>query len=210
MDEQELQGVMEERMLGYRFLSQVYRSAPTVDFLRALKTAKPSEEDALSSFVAGLQDADLEALKVDLGAEYVRVLLNMGPSPVAPYESVYTSPEKLLMQDARDEVVAAYRREGLAATTDTTEPEDHLATEFEFMAYLCEKALLAAQEGKREMAAHYVAAQKDFFTQHIVPWVPLFCDDFDKQVKTKYYKALSNLTRQHIAMDEDFLKNAAL
>ncbi|MEG1830997.1 MAG: molecular chaperone TorD family protein [Raoultibacter sp.] len=210
MDEQELQGVMEERMLGYRFLSQVYRAAPTVDFLQALKTARPSEEDALSAFVAGLQDADLEALKVDLGAEYVRVLLNMGPSPVAPYESVYTSPEKLLMQDARDEVVAAYRREGLVATTDTSEPEDHLATEFEFMAYLCEKAFLAAEEGNCEMLAHHVAAQKDFFTQHIVPWVPLFCDDFDKQVKTEYYKALSNLTRQHIAMDDDFLKNAAL
>ncbi|MEG0218183.1 MAG: molecular chaperone TorD family protein, partial [Raoultibacter sp.] len=108
------------------------------------------------------------------------------------------------------EVVAAYRREGLVATTDTSEPEDHLATEFEFMAYLCEKAFLAAQEGNSERVAHYLAAQKDFLTQHIVPWVPLFCDDFDKQVKTEYYKALSNLTRQHIAMDEDFLKNAAL
>ncbi|MEG0070944.1 MAG: molecular chaperone TorD family protein [Raoultibacter sp.] len=209
MDEQELQDVMDDRMFAYRFLAQAFRAAPTTSFLQALKDSDMVDDALLGDFIVSLRTADLEALKTDLGAEYARVLLNMSAHPVPPFESVYSSPEKLLMQDARDEVVAAYQSEGLGVVEDFREPEDHVATEFEFMAYLCEKASAALATGDEQAVVHYQKAQCDFFQHHLASWVPAFCDDFEKQVTTLYYRGICALTRQQIAMDADFLASVS-
>ena len=77
----------------------------------------------------------------DLAVDYARVFLAAGVyegETAVPYESVYTSPEGILMQDSRDEVVRAYRRWGLAIPRDLNVPEDHLAFELEFMGRLSE------------------------------------------------------------------------
>ena len=52
----------------------------------------------------------------DLAIDYVRVFIGHGIdafSAAYPFESVYTSEKRLLMQEARDEVLAIYRSAGL-------------------------------------------------------------------------------------------------
>ena len=93
----------------------------------------------------------------DLAVDYARVFLAAGVyegETAVPYESVYTSPEGILMQDSRDEVVRAYRRWGLAIPRDLNVPEDHLAFELEFMGRLSERiAAGLGAEGHRSQKA---------------------------------------------------------
>ena len=58
-----------------------------------------------------LSQADGTVL-TELAVDYVRAFIgsgNDGFSAAYPYESVYTSPKRLMMQDARDEVLVLYR-----------------------------------------------------------------------------------------------------
>ena len=65
----------------------------------------------------------------ELAVDYARVFLGAGSYDrilAPPYESVFTSEERILMQDARDGAVTYYRRAGLDLPADNTTPEDHL------------------------------------------------------------------------------------
>ena len=79
----------------------------------------------------------------ELAVDYARVFLGAGSYDrilAPPYESVFTSEERILMQDARDGAVTYYRRGGLDLPADNTTPEDHLGFELQFAAVLAGQA----------------------------------------------------------------------
>lgn len=61
-------------------------------------------------------------METDLATEYTSLFLNAGRNTVFLYESVYTSEERLLMQEAQDEVLSEYRKEGLDKISELREP----------------------------------------------------------------------------------------
>ncbi|MDA8343060.1 MAG: molecular chaperone TorD family protein [Actinomycetota bacterium] len=73
----------------------------------------------------------------------------------------------------RDGEIAAVRREyeyfGLAASDDAPRPADHLATELDFLQYLCFRE--AATPSPR-LATSFRRAQRDFLDAHVLDWVP--------------------------------------
>lgn len=209
-DDRNLIELMGERALAYRFLSRAYRTAPDAAFVAALRAASADRpaDDPLAPFFAELASADAsddEALRIDLAADYNRLFLGMGPHPVPPYESVYTSPEHLLMQDARDEVLAAYRAQGLDAPDDFNLPEDHLALECAFAAELAARTAAACERGDREAADELVASQRAFVEEHLAAWVPAFCDDAEERARTSFYRGLAALTREQVEADRAVL-----
>ena len=127
--------------------------------------------------LADADDAALASLRTDLAAEYARIFLGMSRSPVAPYESVYTSETGLLMQEARDEVLAHYRREGFAVDEAVNLPEDHIAFEFGFMAGLARKTAAALDAGNAMRPSACSDVQAAFVADHLTPWVPALTDD---------------------------------
>lgn len=203
METSDLIELMGDRALAYRFLSRAYRTAPDAAFVAALRAAahdRPAD-DPLAPFFAELASADDEQLRIDLAADYNRMFLGMGPHPVAPYESVYTSPEGLLMQDARDEVLAAYHAQGLDAPDDFNLPEDHLALECAFVAELADRTAAACERGDDDAAAQLIAIQRAFVEKHLAAWVPAFCDDVDSQAREPFYRGLAALTRDQVEAD---------
>lgn len=209
-DDLNLIELMGDRALAYRFLSRAYRTAPDAAFVAALRAASADRpaEDPLAPFFAELASADAsddEALRIDLAADYNRLYLGMGPHPVPPYESVYTSPEGLLMQDARDEVLAAYRSQGLDAPDDFNLPEDHLALECAFAAELAERTAAAFERGDREAVDGLVACQRAFVEEHLGAWVPAFADDTNQRARTSFYRGLAVLAREQVEADRAVL-----
>lgn len=207
METSDVIDLMSERSLAYRFLSRAYRTAPDADFIAALRTAaahRPAD-DPLAPFFAELTDANDEELRIDLAADYNRLFLGMGPHPVPPYESVYTSPEGLLMQDARDEVLAAYRAQGLDAPDDFNLPEDHLALECSFVAELAERTATTYGQGNEAAAAELVVFQRAFVDDHLGVWVPAFCTDVKDRARTSFYRGLAALTREQVKADQAVL-----
>lgn len=204
----ETRDLMEERAAVYEFLSIAFGEEVPLAFLASLRDGAPALDGELGAFVASLADADdaaLASLRTDLAAEYARIFLGMSRSPVAPYESVYTSETGLLMQEARDEVLAHYRREGFAVDEAVNLPEDHIAFEFGFMAGLTRKTAAALDAGNDDEAQRLLDVQAAFVADHLTPWVPALTDDVAARAKMGFYRGLASLARDFVAAEADVL-----
>lgn len=129
-----------DRGMTYTFLARALSDEEIpVSFLASLSGVELGSGTELDDFARGLATADLDHQRAELAADHASALLGMSADPVSPYESVHTSDKHLMMQEARDQVVAAYRAQGFAVSGEQRTPEDHISLELSFMAELCEQ-----------------------------------------------------------------------
>lgn len=148
--------------------------------------------------------------EIDLAVDYARVFLGagiVGNEAAYPYESVYTSPKRLIMQDARDQVLAAYRAKNLKKTETLDIPEDHIALEFEFMALLCQETQQAVAEQDWSAVSDCLKEQLEFLTAHLLNWVPAFCHDIEKYAGTDFYKAVAKIASAYLRIERNILED---
>jgi anaerobic sulfite reductase subunit A len=217
---QEIMDVLHDRQSTYAFLSQMYREEISIDLLQNLvaelvcadyEIAPENQGYALlASFARGIQNDDFTRVKAELAVEYARLFLGVKRRNLVPCESVYTSERRLMMQDARDQVVHEYHKEGLDPAVEFTEPEDHVAIELAFMSHLCQKAADAVEREDSRQAAYYVEQQRRFLTDHLEVWVPRLCDDILGLAESDFYKGIIMLTQEHLNMEQDAIEELAL
>lgn len=211
----ELETLVANRGSMYSFLSRVYRQEVDQELLDGMAAMDLSAEVAVPELAEGyrmlsdfLAHGVRETTLTDLAVDYARVFLGAGlggRQAAYPYESYYTSPQRLIMQDARDQVLQAYREEGLDRAGDFHEPEDHAALEFEFLAYLCHKAAEALRGGDVAAAAASLRKQQEFLEQHLAVWLPAFCSDIERVARTQFYKAVAMITAGYLALEQGLL-----
>jgi TorA maturation chaperone TorD len=144
-----------------------------------------------------------ESTLTDLAVDYARIFLGAGGTEnrTYPYESLYTGPDRLMMQDARDQVLKLYRDEGLSRAEEFNEPEDHIAFELEFMSYLCQKTTEALNDGDKNKVLGYLKKQQGFLDKHLLPWVlPL-----QLLAREDFYKAVAKITIGYLSMEKDLI-----
>ena len=218
MKSQELQALLEGRGNFYRFLSRLYVvevDEPLMASLKAMQFPETADEPRMAEgwkrlakvMKEGLGENPVETLAVD----YARIFLSAGVTSGAAYpiESVYTSPEHLVMQDAWEAVCKAYREAGFERDKKAVDVhEDQLGLELAFMAHLNDRLLalvttphaLASDEG-REAFVRTLKTQKTFLVEHPLRWVGDFCRDVRKCPGSDFYPAVSLITEGYLAMD---------
>lgn len=101
---------------------------------------------------------------------------------LAPWESVYVSPDRLIFQASTLAVRGAYAAAGFAAKRKGSEPDDHIATECDFMA----KLALRTQEafGAKDEAACRKALETSrvFLDAHLGVLSAKFADALSEEV----------------------------
>lgn len=207
----------------YGFFARVYRIEADDGFLKSIgefPLPDAGDEGAFSEGVARLhaylRHPGIDP-RTDLAVDYARVFLGAGiadDSAAFPYESVYTSPERLVMQEARDRVVALYRAKGLAVEGDGGDPEDHVAFELDFMAHLVREGAAAARVCDEEALRTSLREQRSFLDNHLLNWVPALCVDIEKYASKPFYPAIAKMTCGYMDMDaallEDFLNGTSM
>lgn len=201
-------------LLGRLFKLEV--DQPLIDKLAVLRFPQDSGNNDLDEGFRTLENY-LQHLGPDpindLAVDYARVFLGAGiyEGVVAyPFESVYTSPEKLIMQEAWVDVVDIFRAHGLDKSSSIDFPEDHIALECEFMAYLCHQIQQTIAEGDWAAINQAIETQKSFLQNHLANWVAGFCDDIQKCSSTDFYKAVGKIALGFITMDLDIIQEISL
>lgn len=128
-------------------------------------------------------------------AEFNRLFVGPGALVAPPYESVYLSPEQVLMQAETLAVRHFYRSFGKELAPDRHEPDDHLAFELEFYAYLH----TIRPQGRR------LQAMQRFHTEHLERWVPACCDRIIAGTRSPFYRSLAVITREVILTESQVL-----
>ena len=136
---------------------------------------------------------DSEQEMEDLLWDYTMLFIGPGRLPCPPWESVYTSPKRLLMQEAFDSVSAFYQECGLSVG-DPKVLQDHIGAELSFLAVLHEK--MRDQQGD---VSSYRRAAERFLAEHPRRWIPAFAADMEGAANTPLYKALARATAELLA-----------
>lgn len=186
----------------YGFLSYLYLFEVDTDRLTALKQMSfPTEchnedmQEGYQEIAEYLSKREVNQDTLDeLAVDYARIFLSAGVAQgkaAFPYESVYTSKQHLIMQEAGSSAAALYVEKGLQPRTDMYRvPEDHLGLLLEFMGCLCE-------DDKDK--------QEDFLKNHLGNWVPAFVQDVCKYASTDFYKGIAKITKGFLTMEKEYL-----
>ena len=206
--------VLRGRRATYQFLSRLFRTEVDQELYDTLvsmrfpaNTGNPLVDEGYRMICGYLSQASGDVL-TELAVDYVRAFIgsgNDGFSAAYPYESVYTSPKRLMMQDARDEVLVLYRAAGLAKQDSWKEGEDHIALELEFEQILANRTVEALERGDEDEAFSLLTTQKNFLDDHLAAWAPMMTSDMRRFAKTDLYRGLAHLTDGFLSTDRAFL-----
>ena len=217
-EREDLARAHEQRAWMYGLLSRLYRVEIDPVFLgqlRAMRFPASTGNDAMDEgyrLLAGYLGRTDAGTLTELAVDYVRAFIGHGIDGHAaayPFESVYTSAKRLMMQGARDEVLALYRAEGVDKSDDWKDGEDHVALELEFMKTLAERAAKALHEGDEAEAARLLQVQHAFLDDHLRKWLPTFTRDIGIFAKTDLYLGLARLTAGFLQVEEEFMAEVA-
>ena len=216
---EELIALLEQRASTYGMIARLYRTEIDEELLWEMHgmlyptaTGNADVDEGyrlIATFLSNLWSDSLTQLSID----YVQCFIGHGIdvySAAYPFESVYTSEKRLMMQDARDEVLAVYRAYGVDKSETWKDSEDHIALELEFMQLLCNRTIEALREGDEDSANNLLQTQKNFLADHLLAWVPMMLADLKKFAKTDMYKGLGYLTGGFLDTDYDFLDDLLL
>ena len=205
-----LAALLAQQAAGYELLGRLFQREVDAELLKSLCEGRyPAHagNDHLDEGYRGLVvflNHRGERTGAELNVDYLRVFIGntQDTSHVAyPYESVYTSPDRLLMQDARDAVLAAYRSEMVKLVNEHNEPEDHMGVELAFCAVLLNRAAEALAGGDTARAVELVGKERAFVRDHLGVWAPEFADDVKRIAQTGFYRALVDVLLGYLEVD---------
>ena len=200
------------RAFVYQYLWRIFADVPD----EALAKVVANEADhQLSLFFeldspalaehAAMQEIAAEKDAVGpLSSEYTKLFVGPGKLAASPWESVYACGEELVFQQSTLDVRAAYRTAGFEAAGYPHIPDDHIATEFAFLAALCNQASKSIQEDDWQAARVSLGRQALFLSQHIGTWI----GEFARRVANNspkstgsFYTHAANLAREACEAD---------
>lgn len=181
--DQEIIDYVKDSAETYRFLSHmVFKEldAATIEAVAAIEFPAETGNEHLDEgyrLVRRYFNFSASDRRTQLACEYARIFLAAGvyvksDKTAIPYESVFTSPERIMMQASRDDVVRRFARDGFKVNPALHEPEDHLAFELEYLAHLNDRAAVLAEAGDAVGLRANFARQVDFIETHILNWLP--------------------------------------
>lgn len=141
----DIKELMEMRQGIYRLFSSIYFKELSMEQIRFLKDAElddiaaldPLMEEGVRNIRHALHRVN-SGTREDLAVDFAHTFLATGSTKnenrACPYESVFTSRDGLIMQEARDQVYRYMLAEHVEPKTTLRIPEDHIAFIFEFMA----------------------------------------------------------------------------
>jgi TorA maturation chaperone TorD len=177
----------------YGLLAQLWYAPPAPELVAALRAAvteAPAQGAFLEEPWRQVVGSARELPDGAIAGEYDALFGGVGKPEVYLFGSHYLSGflnEKPLAR--LRETLAAL---GLGRDEAMSETEDHIAYVCEVMRYL-----IAGDDA----AVANLARQRDFFAEHIQPWVGALCDAITAHPKARFYARLADFTRSFMNVE---------
>lgn len=201
----------------YWLLASLFATAPDYACLAAMARAargpaaqdRRGEESLLAGFQCALLASDnFEPLAERLTAEHARLFggIRDGSGAPPPFESLWR--EGQLMGRCTVAVTAAYRDAGYQPGGDWV-PFDHIVEELRFIAALCHAEHEAMLSGNEADMRRLRLCQTQFIAEHLVAWVPHYCNEMAEAARETFFVALAQATTATLDAEGRWLSRAA-
>lgn len=210
----ELAALAKARADIYGLLAAVFRAEPTVALIREIKSPAFSSMLSELGFPLGgaFQERPSSDLAADLALEYTRLFIGPGPR-ISPHESLHVemggASENMLWGRKTVAVKRFIEATGLEYDDSFSGLPDHISAEFELMAKLAERESTSWSAGDEQDASWCREAQREFLDEHILAWVPRFCNKVIAVAEHPFYRELAELTVAFLGFEHTDLGNPA-
>ena len=191
----------------YGFLSSMYREEITAERLRQIKG--PAIKEVLSEM--GIQydifsKKDQDQLLEDLAVEYARLFL--GPDKhISPHEAVHHQRDDgdwgVHWGGSTVDVKKFIETTGLEYKQEYSGMPDHISVELDFMKEAAGREAQAIEEKDWEGALYCQKMEKKFICDHLIKWIPTFCDKIISQAEISFYGDLADVTKDFITLESE-------
>ncbi len=191
----------------YRLLAEVFAAEPTAELLNRLR--RPEVVEAFESLDVNVA-TELDRLEADLGeeglidefqCEYARVFLGPGKH-VGPHESLHRDDQPAQhWGPSTAEVKRFIEHHGLSYDEGFGGMPDHISVEFQFISMLADVEADAIEQANDEKADQALEIQRTFHREHIVGWVPTFCDKVIEVATLDFFKSFAHFTKAVVEAD---------
>jgi len=202
------------RTATYGFLQRLYAKEIDQEYLDHLATMRlkastgNEKVDEAHRLFHAFMSSRWERTLSDLAVDFTNVFIGSGKSSYSaayPFESVYRSEGRMLMQEDRDGVLAFYRAAGLKKLDSFIDCEDHIAAELEFLRIMAQRTLESYRADDIEETVGLLAVQQRFLREHLTVWLPHLVADMQKFAQTDFYRFLALFSEGFIETETEFL-----
>lgn len=127
-----------------------------------------------------------------------------------PYESVHTSDEGLMFQDAYHEVFQLYKANHVAKAEGYDFPHDHLSFMCEFLVVVSDRIATALKAGDDAEALRQVRLSRAFLADHILSWFDRFQELALLLLETRFYRGVLKVSKGFFQEDAALLDSMAV
>lgn len=161
---------------------------------------------ALHRCVERERERDTAAVLEDLAVDHARLFVGPESPPASPYESVWTdvdpmSGKPIFNGPSTTAVESTYRSLGLIQSPDHRDLPDHVATEAEFLCYLCEREATAWRSGEADPAKELRSVQQQFIEAHLGRFAREFCHAVDAAGHETCYAVFAGFLLAHLTVE---------
>jgi TorA maturation chaperone TorD len=190
----------------YGLLTAVFREEPTEALINELRG--PRLSGVFSDLGVELGEVfygDPEAAVAEaLGQEFTRLFIGPGHH-ISAHESIFTEMDgdtSSLWGRKTVEVKNFIETAGLDYQPEFSGIPDHVSVELEFMQKLTAWEAEKWAQQDRKSAEYCSTVQKLFLEQHLLCWLPQFCDAVMEQAELPFYRSMAELTRNYLEFDQ--------
>ena len=180
---------------GYVLLAALLGRPPSEELIKILQmldwsAAIPEKLDqVLQSLRQGGHHHPLSALE----EEYDKLFIGLGCGEVVPYASWYK--EKRIQSRPLVSLRSDLLRLGIVRQMNNHESEDHAAALCEIMALISQKSMDVP-----------LAAQADFFREHLSSWMPNFFKDLQSAKSAEFYRNVGRFGNCFFESENQYLE----
>ena len=197
----------------YGLLAAVFRREPNLALIRELRAPplwgvfSDLEVDLGEVFITTPETQLVEILAL----EFTRLFI--GPNNhISAHESIFAETDHGIgsLWGARTVAVKNFiETTGLDYDSEFTGVPDHASVELEFMQRMTAWEADKWQQQDRENAEYCLKVQRMFLDQHLLAWLPQFCDEVIKQADIRFYAGVAELTKNFLDFEQDSITTEA-
>lgn len=196
----------------YGLLAAIFRAEPTEVFVEEIKGPRFSAvlSDLGIDLGSEFYDKPQAELLEELAIEFTRLFVGPG-SHISAHESVFINldgGEGDHWGAATIAVKKFIETAGLDYEPSYSGLPDHVSVELEFLQRLATWEAGKWSEGDTESAKGCANVQKKFIDEHLIEWVPKFCDEVVKKTEQPFYREFATLMKTFLEFEFDGLQRS--
>lgn len=199
----------------YSFLGRSLHQAPDAEALLQSAPVKQLKElvsltaadpipglPLLNNFLLSLPCISEKAYQ-EMCLEYHRLLVGPSTVFVPPWESVYRSSDKIILNEHTLLVRESYRHWNLEISQLGKTPDDHMGFELEFISLLILDTLKHLKMNDLHKVKLLLEGQKAFFETHLLLWQQQFFRKLEENTEHPFYQGIALFVPYFL--DQDYL-----